>query len=128
MAFKQMLDITAQHFRYVCNTFVLSKEMKDKCIAIIQKQIIIKIIIWWRESYKTLMQIWKDSCGMVLVSPSVTHRLTSDSKPISVLQWRESHCGPNTSVRRKKEIQKSRTVRVTVRDLGRKVNHLSKVI
>ena len=45
MAFKQMLDITAQHFRYVCNTFVLSKEMKDKCIAIIQKQIIIKIII-----------------------------------------------------------------------------------
>ena len=52
-----MLDITAQRFRYVFNTFVLSKEMKDKSIAIIQKQIIIKIIIWWRESYKTLMQI-----------------------------------------------------------------------
>ena len=33
----------------------------------------------------------------------------------------------NASVRRKKEIKKSRTVRVTVRDPSRKVNHLSKV-
>ena len=32
------------------------------------------------------------------------------------------------SIRRKKLIQKSRTVRVTVRDPSRKVNHLSKVI
>ena len=35
--------------------------MKDKCIAIIQKQIIMKIKIWWRESYKTLTRIWKNS-------------------------------------------------------------------
>ena len=34
----------------------------------------------------------------------------------------------NTSVRRKKEIQKRRTVRITVRDLSRKVNYLSKVV
>ena len=32
-----------------------------------------------------------------------------------------------TSVRRKKEIQKSRTMRITVWDPSRKVNHLSKV-
>ena len=44
--------------------------MKDKCIAIIQKQIIMKIKIWWRESYKTLTRIWKNSRGMVLASPS----------------------------------------------------------
>ena len=34
----------------------------------------------------------------------------------------------NTSARRKKEVQKSRTVKVPVRDVRRKVNHLSKVI
>ena len=45
-----------------------------------------------------------------------------------ISQWRESHCRTNSSVRRKKEIQKSRTVKVTVRDPSRKVNHLSKVI
>ena len=44
--------------------------MKDKCIAIIQKQIIMKIKIWWRESYKTLTRIWKNSRGMVLASTS----------------------------------------------------------
>ena len=33
-----------------------------------------------------------------------------------------------TSISRKKEIQQSRTVRVTVRDPSRKINHLSKVI
>ena len=47
---------------------------------------------------------------------------------IGISQWRESHCRTNTSVRRKKEIQKSRTVRITVRDASRKVSHLSKVI
>ena len=41
------------------NTFCLSEEMKDKCIAIIQKQIIMKIIIWWQEFHKTVMRIWK---------------------------------------------------------------------
>ena len=39
----------------------------------------------------------------------------------------ESCCRTYTSVRRKKEIQKSRTVRVTVRDPSGKVNYLSKV-
>ena len=43
-------------------------------------------------------------------------------------QWRESHCRTNTRIRRNKSIQKSRTVRVTIRDLSRKVNHLNKVI
>ena len=43
-------------------------------------------------------------------------------------QWRESHSRTNTIVRRKKEIQKSMIVMVTVRDPIRKVNHLSKVI
>ena len=47
---------------------------------------------------------------------------------IRISQWRESHCRTNTSVRRKKKIQKSKTVRVTVRDPNRKVNHLSTII
>ena len=47
---------------------------------------------------------------------------------IRISQWRESHCRTNTSIRRKKQIQKSRTMRITVWDLSRKVNHLSKVI
>ena len=42
--------------------------------------------------------------------------------------WRESHCRTNTSVRRKKLIQKTRTVRITVWDLSGKVNCLSKVL
>ena len=45
-----------------------------------------------------------------------------DNNMIRISQWRERI---NTSVGRKKEIQKSRTVRVTVKDLSRKVNHLS---
>ena len=40
----------------------------------------------------------------------------------------ESHCRRNTSITRKKEIQKSRTVGVTVRDPIRNVNHLSEII
>ena len=55
---------------YFFNMFYLSKEMKDKCTAIIQKKIILKITIWRQESYKTSMQIWKDYHGMVLASPS----------------------------------------------------------
>ena len=45
---------------------------------------------------------------------------------IRISQWRESHCRTNTSLRRKKEIQKSRTF--TVRDPSRKVSHLNKFI
>ena len=33
-----------------------------------------------------------------------------DKNMIRISEWRESHCGTNTSVRRKKEIQKSQTV------------------
>ena len=49
-----------------------------------------------------------------------------DNHSIRISQWRENHCRTNTSVRRKK-IQKSRTLRVTVADPSRKVNHLSKI-
>ena len=41
---------------------------------------------------------------------------------------RESYCRTNTSIKRKKKIQKSRTMRISVCDPSRKVNHLSKVI
>ena len=47
---------------------------------------------------------------------------------IWISQWSESHCTTNTNVSRKKEIRKRKTVRITVWDLSRKVNHLSKVI
>ena len=52
MAFKQRQETTTQNMLkqliyhvYSFNTFSLSEEIKDKCIAIIQKQIITKIII-----------------------------------------------------------------------------------
>ena len=51
-----------------------------------------------------------------------------DNNMTRISQWRESHRRTNTSVRRKKEIQKSRSVGVTIRDPSRKVNHLNKVI
>ena len=38
------------------------------------------------------------------------------------------HCRTDTRIRRKKEIQKNRTVRITVWDPSRKVNHLRKVV
>ena len=38
-----------------------------------------------------------------------------DNNMVRVSQWRESQCRTNTSVRKKKKIQMSRTVRVTVR-------------
>ena len=40
---------------------------------------------------------------------------------IRISLWRESHCKTNTSVRRKKWIQKSRTMRIQVWDPSRKV-------
>ena len=51
-----------------------------------------------------------------------------DNNMIRISEWRESNCRANTSVRRKKEIQKSRTVWVTFRDPSRKVDFLSKII
>ena len=51
-----------------------------------------------------------------------------DNNMIKISQWRESDCRTNTSIRRKKEIKKSRTMRITVWGPSRKVNHLSKVI
>ena len=47
---------------------------------------------------------------------------------IRISQWRESRFRTNTSVRKKEEIQKSRTMRITVWDPNMKANHLSKVI
>ena len=47
---------------------------------------------------------------------------------IIISQCRESHWRVNTSIRRKKEIQKSRAMRITAWDPSRKVSHLSKVI
>ena len=44
---------------------------------------------------------------------------------IRTFQWRQTHCRTNISFRRKKLIQKNRTVWVTVRNPTRKVNHLS---
>ena len=51
-----------------------------------------------------------------------------DNGIIRISQLRENHCRTNASIRRKKEIQRRRTVRITVWDLCRKVNHLSKVV
>ena len=51
-----------------------------------------------------------------------------DNNMIRISLWRKSHCRTNTSIRRKKEIQKSRTMRITFWGPSRKVNHLSKVI
>ena len=51
-----------------------------------------------------------------------------DNNMVRVSQWTENHCRSNTSVRRKKETQKSRNVNVRVRDTCRKVNYLSKVV
>ena len=39
-----------------------------------------------------------------------------------ISQWRESHCRINTSIRRKIEVQKSRTMRVIVRDPSSKLS------
>ena len=47
---------------------------------------------------------------------------------IKTLQFSEIHCRANTSIRKNKEIQKTRTLRVTVRDPSRKFISLSKVI
>ena len=47
---------------------------------------------------------------------------------IRISLWKKSPYRTNTRVRRKKEIQKSRTMGATAMDLSRKVNHLSKVI
>ena len=48
-----------------------------------------------------------------------------DNYMVRISQWNESE---SPSVRRKKEIQKCRTMRITVWDQSRKVNRLSKVI
>ena len=51
-----------------------------------------------------------------------------DNNIISISQWGESHCRTNNRIRRKKRIQKSRTLRITVWDPSRKVNLLSQVV
>ena len=47
-----------------------------------------------------------------------------DNNMIRLFHWRGSYCRTNTSDRIKKKIQKSRTTRITVWDMIRKVNHL----
>ena len=47
---------------------------------------------------------------------------------IRISQWKESQYRTNTSIRRMIQIQKSRTMRITVWDLSRKVSNMSKVI
>ena len=61
-------------------------------------------------------QIWQKACR------------NWDNNTIKTSQWRESYCRTNTTMRRKKEIQKSGTMRITVWDLSRKVNHLKNII
>ena len=51
-----------------------------------------------------------------------------DSNIIRISLLKESRCKTNTSIRRKKEIQKSKTVRVAVRDPRTIDSHLIKVI
>ena len=87
MAFKQRQETTTQNMLkqliyhvYSFNTSSLSEEIKDKCIAIIQKQIITKIIIRWQESYKTSTWIWKDSRRMVFQTPIRFHSLLSKNE------------------------------------------------
>ena len=41
-----------------------------------------------------------------------------ENNMIKISQWRESHCRIKTSIRRKKEIHNSRTVRITVWNLS----------
>ena len=76
---------------YIFNTFCLSEEMKDKCIAIIQKQITTKIFIWWRgsnklrrESEKTLAEwFWRVLARLRLED---SRRILKPG--VSLLQWR----------------------------------------
>ena len=51
-----------------------------------------------------------------------------DSNMIIISQWKENHCRTITNARRKKEIQKSRTVRIAVWDPIMQVSHLCKVV
>ena len=61
-----------------------------------------------------LFWVWKKVIG------------NSDNNMIRISWWRKSHHRRNTRARRKKEIQKNRIVRVTVRDPSRNINHLRK--
>ena len=48
-----------------------------------------KIFIWWSESYKTSMRIWKDTRGMILarLSESQARGLASDFKDSQEFFW-----------------------------------------
>ena len=47
---------------------------------------------------------------------------------IRISKWEENHCRIYTSVSRNEYIQKRRTVRVTIRDPSRKIDHVNKII
>ena len=74
-----------------------------------------RIVISYTMKWSILLWVWQKLNG-------------NWDNMIRISQWRENHCRKNASIRRKKEIEKSRTVRVTVRDPSRKVKHLCKAI
>ena len=78
----------------------------------LSKRIVISYVMKW----PILLWIWWKVFG------------NWDKNMIRITQWRESHCRTNTSISRKKQIQKSKTVRATVWDPSRKLNHLSKPV
>ena len=96
-----------------------STEFKDilpwNISQMMRKTVLIRIVISYAMKRGIPLWIWSKVNG------------NWDSN-IRISQWSESHCRTNTSVRRKKEIQKNRTVRITAWDASRKVNHLSKVV
>ena len=79
----------------------LSNDHKDT-IAISMR-----IVISYAMKWDILLRIWWKVNG------------NWDNNIFRIFQWRESHCRTNTSVWRKKEIQKSRTMIITVWDLSR---------
>ena len=54
--------------------------------------------------------------------------METDNSTIKVSQRRKCHYRTNTRPRKNKSTQKSRTLRVAVGDLSKKVNRLSKVV
>ena len=60
-----------------------------------------RIVISYEIKWRTLLRVWQKVKG------------NWDNNIIWISKWRKRHCRANTSVRRMKEIQKSKTVRVS---------------
>ena len=102
---------------------IRSTEFKDilpwSIPQMITKTILInaRIVISYAMKWGTPLWIWWNVNG------------NCENNMIRISLWRESHCRTNTSVRIKKQVKKSRTLRIIARDpMSRKVNHLSKVV